>query len=167
MPAVELTLCPRCQFVVVEDLVPQAQLDAWREQFWGVIDASPDDASTWPGTRWEGSVWAQNRAGPCVNALNPPTGHIPQLRSVVRQLGGAHMAEGQRPKLPERPQEPIEHAVLQWPPTVDELSRGKDWALPTSGHIDAANPPKGGWVGGVAIVAATYLFDVKPQGGGT
>ena len=74
------------------------------------------------------------------------------------------MDEGE---LPERPQEPIEHAVLQWPPTVDELSRGKDWAFPKSGHIDAANPPKGGWVGGVAIVAVTYLFDVEPQGGGT
>ena len=35
----------------------------------------------------------QNRKGPCVNALNPPVGHYPSVRSVVAQLGGPGMAE--------------------------------------------------------------------------
>ena len=36
-------------FVTVEGLVGEAQLEAWREQFWGVIGADRHDASTWPG----------------------------------------------------------------------------------------------------------------------
>ena len=168
--------------VVIEDLIGEAQLEAWREQFWGVIGASPDDASTWPGARWEGTVWQQNARGPCVHCLRPSVGHLPQVRAVVEQLGGATQAEGQRPKMPGRPQEPMEHAVLQWPPGTDtslsgsELARsrarasenpGREWALPRGGHVDASNPQKGGWVGGCTIVAATYLHDVGPRGGGT
>jgi hypothetical protein len=103
-------------FLVVEGLIGEAQLEAWRAQFWGVIGAAPDVPATWPGARWAGTVWQQNARGPCVACLRPCVGHLPQVRAVVEQLGGGALAEGQRPKLPRRPQEPLEHAVLQWPP---------------------------------------------------
>jgi hypothetical protein len=59
-----------------------------------------------PGARWAGSTWHQNNAqgGPCVDTLRPCVGHLPAVRAVVAQLGGAALAEGQRPKMPQRPQ---------------------------------------------------------------
>ena len=130
-------------FVIIEGLIPEEQLERWRSQFWDVIGADPNDSSGWPGATFEGTVWEQNRRGPCVNALNPPVGHHPRVRAVVAQLGGPEMAEGQRPKMPARPQEPIDHAVVHFAPGAAP----RDWNLPpeppTGGHIDGANPPKG------------------------
>ena len=160
-------------WVIIEGLISAEQLELWRRQFWDVIGADPHDSSGWPGATFAGSVWEQNKKGPCVNALNPPVGHHPRVRGVVAQLGGPGMAEGQRPKMPERPQEPIEHAVVHFAPAEDLLARGGQQAQelpaspPTGGHVDGANPPKGGWVGGCAIVSSTYLFDVAATGGGT
>lgn len=212
-------------FVIIEGLIAEDQLERWRRQFWDVVGADPHNSTGWPGSKFDGTVWDQNRAGPCVNALNPPVGHHPRVRAVVAQLGGPNMAEGQRPKMPARPQEPIDHAVVHFAAATDK----RDWSLPpappTGGHIDGANPPKGiptttagathrcnylscpdnhvlcvmehyrgpvgrpslsnvlladlsvvcactlhaigGWVGGCAIVASTYLFDVTAKGGGT
>lgn len=187
-------------FVIVEGLIPEEQLESWRAQFWDVIGAGPHDSDGWPGATFEGTVWDQNRKGPCVNALNPPVGHHPRVRAVVAQLGGVDMAEGQRPKMLARPQEPIDHAVVHFAPAADVRDRNLPPAPPIGGHIDGANPPKGtrvkvflvayrfmflgeqhsspkplalpchatgGWVGGCAIVASTYLFDVAAKGGGT
>ena len=150
-------------FVIIEGLIPGEQLERWRRQFWDVIDADPNDSSGWPGAAFEGSVWEQNRRGPCVNALNPPVGHHPRVRAVVAQLGGSEMAEGQRPKMPARPQEPIDHAVVHFASSTAP----RDWNLPpdppTGGHIDGANPPKGTRaVGDVLRIISAHLQRLLP-----
>ena len=147
-PAVRVTAAQadhfvRHGFVIIEDLIPEDQLESWRHQFWDVIDADPRDSRSWPGATFEGTVWDQNRAGPCVNALNPPVGHHPRVRAVVTQLGGTDMAEGQRPKMPSRPQEPIDHAVVHFAPAGDSRNWNLPSTPPTGGHVDGANPPKG------------------------
>ena len=101
--------------IVVKGLVPADQLADWRRQFWSAIGTSPSCPADWPGEGWQGSVWQQNSRGPCVAPLIPCLGHLPSVCAVAEQLGGATLAEGQRPKLPNRPQEPIDHAVTQWP----------------------------------------------------
>ena len=150
--------------IVVKGLVPADQLADWRRQFWSAIGTSPSCPADWPGEGWQGSVWQQNSRGPCVAPLIPCLGHLPSVCAVAEQLGGATLAEGQRPKLPNRPQEPIDHAVTQWPTDVAAAQWTEN---PKRGHIDGANPPKGGWIGGTMLVASVYLRDVKPGGGGT
>ena len=59
--------------------------------------------------------------------------------------------------------------MTQWPKLDGDDYRGQPVTgrTPVAGHIDGANPPKGGWVGGTQLVASTYLFGAKHGGGGT
>jgi hypothetical protein len=123
-------------FLVLPGFVDVDQIAAWREQFWSHIGAQAEDSSTWPDNYVIGDF-----------SVNPPLGDLPQMRSIVDQLGGGMFAGGGGSML------------VQWPKTDDS-----SWSLPANGHIDGYGP--GGWSGGFMLGATTYLEPVEEQGGG-
>jgi hypothetical protein len=181
--------------LVVKGLVPQAVIGGWRSQFWAACECDPDDSTTWPGKFEETILTIQAQAStnqPC-NPLDPALGHVPEVRSIVDQLGGADFEEGQRPQLsPEEAEaagvpgllrEPIDHFLAHWPPEVLQRQAEKngsvngrapplyrapaDFHLQAAGHIDGGNGNKGGWRGGYMLAAITYIDDLPAKGGGT
>ncbi len=181
--------------LIVKGLVPADVIEGWRRQFWDACACDPDDTSTWPG-KFEDTlltIHAQASTNQPRNPLHPALGHVPEVRAVVDQLGGAHFAEGQRPELstaeakaagvPGLLKEPIDHFLAHWPPEVLQrqveqngsvngrsapLYRSpEDFHLQPAGHIDGGNGNKGGWRGGYMLAAIAYLDDLPAQGGGT
>ncbi|MBT3346212.1 MAG: hypothetical protein HN712_27505 [Gemmatimonadetes bacterium] len=122
-------------YLVLPGFVDPEQISRWGEQFWAHIGADSQDASTWPDNYVIGDF-----------AVDPRLSDLPQMQSIVDQLGGGLFSGGGGSML------------VQWP-----KPEGTPWQIPAHGHIDGYGP--GGWSGGFMLAATTYLEDVEAGGG--
>ena len=136
----------------IPGLVPPDVLEGWRDQVraacTGGVDL--DDPGTWPSGRYapEGG-WPE--FSPCLYDL-------PNLQSIVEQLGGGAFAPSHPAGEPWSPQIPMTRVILPSPP-------GTEWEPPGDGHLDGYAT---GWGGGFMAFFAVLLWDVdSPRGGGT
>lgn len=123
-------------YLVLPGFIATEQLLQWREQFWSHVGADAQDAATWPDNYVIGDF-----------NVDPRLSDVPQLQSIVEQLGGGFFTGGGGSML------------VQWP-----KPEGTPWQMPGQGHIDGYGP--GGWSGGFMLAATTYLEDVEEGGGG-
>ena len=122
-------------YVILRGFIDNDLLQNWRDQFWGHVSAQADDPATWPDDYVVKEF-----------SVDPAFGHLPQMQSIIEQLGGGMFSGGGGSML------------VQWP------KPDADWQAPTQGHIDGYGP--GGWSGGFMLGATTYLEQVEAGGGG-
>ena len=66
--------------LLLEGLVPPAQLDDWRAQAWAELGCSPADRASWPVAGLHpNDRWA---------TVAPNVSQLPELHEIVEQLGG-------------------------------------------------------------------------------
>ena len=136
----------------IPGLVPPDVLEGWRDQVraacTGGVDL--DDPGTWPSGRYapEGG-WPE---------FTPGLYDLPNLQSIVEQIGGGAFAPSHPAGEPWSPQIPMTRVILPSPP-------GTEWEPPGDGHLDGYAT---GWGGGFMAFFAVLLWDVdSPRGGGT
>lgn len=140
-------------WVVLRQFLPQSDVAQWRTQFWQHMrehypSFDVDDESSWP----EESRGITNPKG----NFTVPLGDHPKIVSLVAQLGAGRFSGGSNAEV-----------IVNWPQkgVSDPNAALRDWKSPAGGHIDGYGP--GGWSGGFMLLAATYLDEVLPGGGGT
>ena len=120
--------------LLIRGLIPDAVLAGWRRQFADAAAAhSPPvdltEPSTWPYGRLE-AAWPE---------LEPCLYDLPELQSLVQQLGGGAFAPTSQAGRPWTKQQPMTRVVLPEAPETE-------WAPPSEGHLDGYGG--GGWGGG-------------------
>jgi hypothetical protein len=123
--------------VIIEGLIPEEQLERWRSQFWDVIGADPNDSSCL-------------LSRPPVGTSTAPTHLKVRLRRQVFVLHTYISAS-------------VHRLLLRFCASMRTRCQPR---LSVLTNI-AMHNTTGGWVGGCAIVASTYIFDVTAKGGGT
>ena len=138
--------------LAIPGLVPPDVLDGWRDQMRAACSGGVDldDPNTWPAGRYapEGG-WPE---------LSPNLYELPNLQSIVEQIGGGAFAPSHPAGQPWTPQVPMTRVILPSAP-------GTEWVPPGDGHLDGYAT---GWGGGFMAFFAVLLWDVSsPRGGGT
>ena len=136
----------------IPGLVPADVIAGWQEQMRAACSGGVDldDPQTWPAGRYtpEGG-WPE---------LRPSLYDVPNLRSIVEQVGDGAFAPSHPAGQPWTRQVPMTRVTL---PSVP----GEEWAPPADGHLDGYAT---GWGGGFMAFFAVLLWDVdSPTGGGT
>lgn len=122
-------------YLVLRDFLNTSLLEAWREQFWKQAGGSLEDKDSWPTGKNIGNL-----------KLTPELGGLPDIKSIVEQLGGGQFNGGGC------------GVLIRWP------QGGREWQMPKTGHLDGY--PGEGCQAVLMIGATTYLYDVD-SGGGT
>ena len=122
-------------FVLLRGFVDKTITDAWRDQFWRQVGADRNEPETWPDDYVVKDF-----------LVHPPFGELPQMASIVQQLGDGMFSGGGG------------SILVKWP------NQNGEWRTPDEGHIDGYGP--NGWSGGFMLGATTYLNDVEERGGG-
>ena len=124
-------------YLIIEKFIEEEILRSWRVQLWNHLESDLEDRQSWPNDYvMEGF------------SVLPPEhtfGSLPQVNTVIEQLGGGMFSGGGG------------QILAQWP------KQDQEWSMPSSGHIDGYGP--NGWSGGFMLGATTYLYDVEPKGG--
>ena len=104
-------------------LVGEPQLSVWREQAWEKIGASPSDRSTWPPAPPGGGQL------PNIMGVEPSLGAVPEIASVVEQLGGGAFEGG--------------GSMLKaiFPAEFPLPDGATEWHRPNGQHIDGVSQP--------------------------
>ena len=138
--------------VAIPGLIPPDVLDGWRAQVRAACTGGVDieDPNTWPAGRYAPSGgWPE---------FSPNLYDLPNLSSIVKQIGGGAFAPTSPAGLPWKPQAPMTRVILPDTPDVE-------WAPPDNGHLDGYAK---GWGGGFMAFFAVLLWDLSnPKGGGT
>lgn len=133
-------------------LIPPDVLVGWQDQFRAACSdgVDLDDPETWPTGRYTPpDGWPE---------LQPCLYDLPNLRSIVEQLGDGAFAPSHPAGRAWSPQTPMTRVNL---PSAQET----EWSPPNDGHLDGYAT---GWGGGFMAFFAVLLWDVdSPQGGGT
>ena len=110
-------------YVTVPRLVGEPQLSVWREQAWEKIGASPSDRSTWPPAPPGGGQL------PNIMGVEPSLGAVPEIASVVEQLGGGAFEGG--------------GSMLKaiFPAEFPLPDGATEWHRPNGQHIDGVSQP--------------------------
>jgi hypothetical protein len=174
-------------FVILRDVLPTTQVDAWREQAWEPLAINPDDVCrSWPdgGVRntklfkpeYRGRLRFPYSDAAAVSdpvPLSPQVGQQPQVKAILDFLLGPGTydagiaAPGEQGHGLEQ-----DVVVFNWPHRPEErgpdLYNGVDQRNRGGGHIEGYRGfHKGGptpqWQVGVTL----YLDDVEPGGGAT
>ena len=136
----------------IRGLVPPDVIDRWQDQLRAVCTdgVDLDDPDTWSSGRYAPpGGWPQ---------LDPNLYDVPNLQSIVAQLGAGAFAPSHPAGQPWSPQVPMTRVILPSAP-------GTEWRAPTDGHLDGYAT---GWGGGFMAFFAVLLWDVdSPMGGGT
>lgn len=138
--------------VAIPGLVPADVLAGWQVQLGDACTDGVDlgNPGTWPTGRYapEGG-WPE---------LTPNLYDLPNLQSIVEQIGGGDFAPSHPAGQPWTPQVPMTRVILPNAP-------GTGWVAPADGHLDGY---ASGWGGGFMAFFAVLLWDVtSPTGGGT
>ena len=70
-------------YLVLRDFLNTSLLEAWREQFWKQAGGSLEDKDSWPAGKNIGNL-----------NLTPELGGLPDIKSIVEQLGGGQFNGG-------------------------------------------------------------------------
>ena len=136
----------------IRGLVPPDVIARWQDQLRAVCTdgVDLDDPDTWSSGRYAPpGGWPQ---------LDPNLYDVPNLQSIVAQLGAGAFAPSHPAGQPWSPQVPMTRVILPSAP-------GTEWRAPTDGHLDGYAT---GWGGGFMAFIAVLLWDVdSPMGGGT
>ena len=136
----------------IRGLVPPDVIARWQDQLRAVCTdgVDLDDPDTWSSGRYAPpGGWPQ---------LDPNLYDVPNLQSIVAQLGAGAFAPSHPAGQPWSPQVPMTRVILPSAP-------GTEWRAPTDGHLDGYAT---GWGGGFMAFFAVLLWDVdSPMGGGT
>ena len=136
----------------IRGLVPPDVIARWQDQLRAVCTdgVDLDDPDTWSSGRYAPpGGWPQ---------LDPKLYDVPNLQSIVAQLGAGAFAPSHPAGQPWSPQVPMTRVILPSAP-------GTEWRAPTDGHLDGYAT---GWGGGFMAFFAVLLWDVdSPMGGGT
>ena len=110
-------------YLIVPKLVGEPQLSVWREQAWDKIGASPSDRSTWPPAPPGGGQL------PNIMGVEPSLGAVPEIASVIEQLGGGAFEGG--------------GSMLKaiFPAEFPLPDGATEWHRPNGQHIDGVSPP--------------------------
>ena len=137
----------------IPGLVPPDVLGGWQDQVRAACSDGVDLDD--PGTTWPPGRYAPEGGWP---EFSPGLYELPNLRSIVEQIGGGAFAPSHPAGQPWTPQVPMTRVILPSEP-------GTEWAPPVEGHLDGYAT---GWGGGFMAFFAVLLWDVSsPRGGGT
>ena len=117
----------------IRGLVPPDVIDRWQDQLRAVCTdgVDLDDPDTWSSGRYAPpGGWPQ---------LDPNLYDVPNLQSIVAQLGAGAFAPSHPAGQPWSPQVPMTRVILPSAP-------GTEWRAPTDGHLDGYAT---GWGGGL------------------
>lgn len=138
--------------VPIPGLIPSDVVASWQDQVRAACTdgVDLDNPETWPSGRYApDGGWPE---------LDPNLYEVPNLQSIVDQLGAGAFAPSHPAGHPWSPQVPMTRVILPNEP-------GTEWTAPTDGHLDGY---ASGWGGGFMAFFAVLLFDVSsPTGGGT
>ena len=136
----------------IPSLIPPAVLYKWQNQFRAACTdgVDLDVPYTWPSGRYTPpDGWPE---------LEPSLYDLPDLQSIVEQLGDGAFAPSHPAGQPWSPQVPMTRVNL--PDTAET-----EWSPPSDGHLDGYAT---GWGGGFMAFFVVLLWDVdSPRGGGT
>ena len=139
--------------LAIPGLVPADVLGGWQDQIRAACSDGVDLDD--PGTTWPPGRYAPGGGWP---EFSPSLYELPNLRSIVEQIGGGAFAPSHPAGQPWTPQVPMTRVILPSEP-------GTEWAPPDDGHLDGYAT---GWGGGFMAFFAVLLWDVSsPTGGGT
>ena len=138
--------------LAIAGLVPAGVIEGWQAQMREACSEGVDlDApDTWPAGRYAPTGgWPE---------FSPNLYNVPNVQSIVEQIGGGAFASSHPAGLPWTPQVPMTRVIM---PSV----LGSEWQAPVDGHLDGYAT---GWGGGFMAFFAVLLWDVdSPTGGGT
>lgn len=126
-------------YLVLEDFIEPATVDDWRRALANYLEMDPEHPESWdPQTlrSKDEPFWVE----PKERALR----NLPQMRSVLEQLGGGRFHGG------------MENLITRWP------EPDQRWNPPDHGHIDLIMLHFN-WR--FTLGANTYLYNVEPEGG--
>lgn len=111
--------------LLLRGLIPRAVRSRWRTQLWGACAEDgvylDGDPKSWPVGRYApASGWPE---------LVPNVYDLPEIQSIVAQLGGGAFAPSFPAGLPPTPQAPMVRVILPSQP-------GTQWVAPRDGHLD-------------------------------
>ena len=139
--------------VAIPGLIPPDVLAGWRAQIRGACTDGVDfdDPDTWKPTGRYAPEGGWPEFSPCLY-------EVPNLQSIVEQIGGGAFTPSHPAGTPWTPQVPMTRVILPNDPD-------KEWTLPNNGHLDGY---ASSWGGGFMAIFAVLLWDVSsPKGGGT
>ena len=125
----------------IRGLVPPDVIARWQDQLRAVCTdgVDLDDPDTWSSGRYAPpGGWPQ---------LDPNLYDVPNLQSIVAQLGAGAFAPSHPAGQPWSPQVPMTRVILPSAP-------GTEWRAPTDGHLDGYAT---GWGGGFMAFFAVLL----------
>ena len=128
--------------LLIPGLVPPDVLEGWRDQIRAACSKDGvdiDDPGTWPSGRY-----APEGGWP---GFSPCLYDLPNLQSVVEQIGGGAFAPSHPAGEPWSPQIPMTRVILPSTP-------GTEWEPPADGHLDGYATGWGGRVHGLLRGAA-------------
>ena len=118
--------------LILPNFIDTTIIEQWRTQFWDNLGCSPTDPTHWP------------EQGGGFNP-DPIMGKMPQLNTIIEQLGGDQFNGGGC------------GVQVRWP------QQDSEWTTPESGHLDGY--PGEGCQAVLMLGATTTLYDVEPGGG--
>ena len=121
-------------YLILRDFIDSKIIDQWRCQFWQQVGGSLEDPTSWSQAKQTGPP-----------KLNPQLGGLPDVQSIVFQLGSSDFSGGGC------------GILTRWPRECEQ------WQMPQSGHLDGY--PGEGCQAVLMVGLTTYLYDVGPGGG--
>ena len=94
-------------YLILRDFIDSKIINQWRCQFWQQVDGSLEDPTSWSQAKQTGPP-----------KLNPQLGSLPDVRSIVFQLGSSDFSGGGC------------GILTRWPRACEQ------WQMPQSGHLD-------------------------------
>ncbi len=126
-------------YLVLEDFIEPATIDDWRRSLSDFLGTESDHPEC-----WNPQVLRRNQQPFRLEPKSRALRNLPQMRSVLEQLGGGRFRGG------------TENLITRWP------QPDQSWGPPRHGHIDLILL-NFNWR--FTLGATTYLYDVEPQGG--
>ena len=109
----------------LRELIPADVRSAWREQLWRACAEDGVDLDGDP------KLWPAGRYAPAGGwpELVPNVYDLPEIQTIVNQLGGGSLSPSFPAGQPPTPQVPMVRVILPSEP-------GTKWAAPRDGHLD-------------------------------